>query len=348
MYKAVHCVTSSEWTACKTSFRQLPYVELVLESDYSSVVEYDVINRIVLKDVDYDEIRLHLIQGSLLRTEDFELYCGDLTFVTHSTCSDYDASSIGCVSIRNEKDETTIPPIDFFDIVNVAGSVNNFSCALKEFLLSTPAIEQENSVSITDASSIERCPLKEFLLSTTGIEQENSVSQCSEVPSVVIIDARSAFVSRRRDWRVIDYVLEHSHESSFVTALSLADQVTALRNWAENSKLRRIKLNTRRVCDTRDAFISKYNLPSSANILSFDAIQERLNPDRKLLILLDDDLNVLAGPVRSLKGRPISDLLILIRFPNDVWYPASRRVIKMVMRTFVVDHSVSKHVYKKC
>jgi hypothetical protein len=343
MYKAVHCVALSDWTACKTSLRQLPYVELVLESDCSSVVEYDVIDRIILKDAEYNEIRLQLIQGSLLRTEDFELYCSDLASVAHSVCSDYDISSIGCGSVRSEKEQdesttTSEANIDFFHIINVSESVNNFSCPLKDFLLSTPGIEhaKETRVSQCNCNEVAPAPVQ-------------SEAECVyTITDASSIECTAFDIDVRRDWRVIDYVLEQSYESSFVTALSLADQVTAPRNWAENSKLRRIKLNAKRVCDTRDAFISKYNLSSLArSISSFDVIQERLNRNRKLLILLDDDLNVLAGPVRSLKGRSMSDLLVLIRFSNGVWYPASRRVIKMVMRTFTA-HSASRHVYKKC
>jgi hypothetical protein len=285
MYNAVQCIALSE-----TLYRALPYVENILETDWSAVTEYDV-----------------------NRPDD-----------------NVDMSYIGCYTDRSEE----------ISCEKASSDVNQDNSSVS-------SCDYMDTINVDDCT--QTCPLKEFLLSTSsrGVKQENVLnSKCVEQKQKICSSTSPIDVGiRRSDWKVMDYVLECSNELSFMTALSLADQATFPRcNWGKSSKLRRIRLSIDRVRDTRETFVNKYNLSSS--VTSFDAVQERLNPARKLLILLDNELTILAGPVGSVKGRPRSDLLVLIKYPNEVWYPASRTVIGMVMRRFENGTATaSKHVY---
>jgi hypothetical protein len=328
MHRAVQCVALSDWTEFRTIYRQLPYVENVLETDWSAVKEYYVVDRVVLNDNDFKSIQTHLIQGSILVMEDFVRYVSenDVLFNVGNLLDDHVDSNIGCYTDRSDE-----------SLCKKATSNEDNSAVSCDYL---------NLINVDDCR--QTCPLKEFLLSISNrsVKQESVLNfkQKQKTCSSTSVDTGS----RRSDWKVMDYVLDHSsRETSFVTALSLADQAAFPRcNWGKSSKLRRIRMSANRVRDIREAFVNKYNISSSSSETSFDVIQERLISARKLVILLDHELVVLAGPVRTLKGRLISDLLVLIKCPSEVWYPASRTVIGMVMRKFANGTvTASKHVY---
>jgi hypothetical protein len=366
MHNAIHCVAFTDWNLYKSIYKQIPYVESILLSDWSAVIEYNVTDRVVLKDDQYHEVSLYLMQGSILCEDYLAKYsniCGILSSGVR-TGYDNDNSNLNrncCCRIDSELlDQSRISTVEnvidkecvlscessITENIDIDIDIDNQSLSIESTEIERTeelnSVDYFQLVKVNDGGSKLVNPLKSFL-SSPVIEQSNSVVT-NECPSIIktVENSNVNDFDSRSDWRVIDYISEGCGRSDFLTALALSNQITCARNWAENTRLRRIKLDLRRLRKMREDFVEKYNF-SSVKVLTFDKVQERLNIDKKVLILLDQELGILDCSVRSLKGRSMSDLCVLIVCSNGVWYPASRRVIKMVMK--VVNISEKKHVY---
>jgi hypothetical protein len=286
MYNAVHCVTLSAWKSGK--FSQVPFTALVLEDDCSSVVEYNVVDRVVIDDEQYDSMCDQMINGTLLRTHE----TGD----NNQVCE-----VVGYVGRESEicKDGIRIT------VVNESSS-NNSEVAVVS--------ESENS---------SEGPRIEVGYSDIALDKDSS-----DLLQKLLSDG---LPPPSEDWRVIDY-LDEGSELSFTSALTIAvDNVSCLRSWAANSRLRRLKNDKKKLSIAREKFITKYQLSSTTP--SFEEVQTRLKDAGKLLVLLDYQLAQIGTSVKVIpKGILLSELVVLIKRVNGRWFPASRRVIKLILR----------------
>jgi hypothetical protein len=193
-------------------------------------------------------------------------------------------------------------------------------------------ITHDNAVSIDGESNL----LLELLFE--DVSKCKSSDECEySALGLDCLGLQTKSKSPSSDWKVITYTIIDDNETegdTFMTALSIAAKIRCMHSETENTRLRRLKTDTKRLFCARLEFMEQHDLVPSTNHRD---VRERLERNGKVLILLDYNLSQIGEPVTSVRrGLTLADLVVVIRHHNGRWYPASRKVIKRVVRKISV------------
>jgi hypothetical protein len=321
MYRVCHCVPVSDWNLNRhpDCYRETPYVLQVPEVDCSALVEYSVIDRVIFSDEVYDSIRSQLIHGSLIRVAD--------VLSEEDTAIILESSSIVASNFP------LLPEITSGQSQSQSQSQSQqVQSELIKSESSDSLITHDNAVSSGGESNL----LLELLFEDVG--KCKSGDECEY--SALGLDCsglQTKSKSPSTDWKVITYTIIDDNETegdTFMTALSIAAKIRCMHSETENTRLRRLKTDTKRLFCARLEFMEQYGLVPSTNHRD---VRERLESNGKVVIMLDYNLSQIGEPVTSIRrGLTLADLVVVIRHYNGRWYPASRKVIKRVVRKISV------------
>jgi hypothetical protein len=210
-----------------------------------------------------------------------------------------------------------------------------------EKLRSTDTVSNSESVSnlvdsISDSDSTQCLQIE----ATTGKLRNGSSDSCFNTSDSNLSSKNTGSeISLEKNWKIITYVSLPSVDS-FVIALTIADQVSHFSKSAELSKERRIKTDQRRLLKECTAFVDKYKFLSVSHCV--ENAKLCFADEGKLLISLNYNLGVIGGGggcINYLKsgGRTLKlcELIVVLKHSNNMWYPASRRLIKFLFSQIV-------------
>jgi hypothetical protein len=375
MYTAVHCVPLGKWTTDGPSFPKIPYTRFVFDLEDLAGIEYNVVDRSIFSDDLYDSIESNLIEGSLLpevhEIGEGHTICAKVEDGIRKGIDIVTPSIFPYNVTESESDLTQCRKIEAFDgqmrnestviaCINSDSSSNFVDCISYSDSTSTSVEkrgkkkeeEEENvgseillekdSCSISDLASVDS--IGDSDSSSISVDVELKRKNSKKKKKNVNVDS---VCSLEKDWKIITYV-PLPDVDSFVIALTIADPISHFCSSAELSKERRIKINSRRLLKECEAFVKKYDLPTAIDSNFAEDTKVRFTSAGKLLVLLNHDLSLVGegggagGPINVIpSGQTVklSDLTVVVKHPNNMWYPASRRLIKFLFND-IVDKKV--------